>query len=219
MDDYIFSRFTPTEEYRRDLVDFFRANTNSEMGGLRLFDGTYSHLLQNPRELADFIFALKKYDAEVAPIRSLLEIGFSAGMTNTILNRFFKFEKILAIDDFSAPINGTSLLANLRFKNLTVLCGRSDSERALLMAKSMAPFDLVFIDGGHTYDAVRADVTNYTPMLAAKGVLALHDIAATAHPDVARVWSEVSSENAWKTEEFVCRDYPVVFGIGAATRR
>lgn len=38
-----------------------------------------------------------------------------------------------------------------------------------------SPADLIFIDGDHSYGAVRADLLDWSPHLAAAGVLAFHD--------------------------------------------
>lgn len=58
----------------------------------------------------------------------MLEIGFGNGSTNTILNKFFKFEKIVVVDNFSANTSNSTVVANLRNKNLIILCGDSTSE-------------------------------------------------------------------------------------------
>ena len=45
-------------------------------------------------------------------------------------------------------------------------------------------FDFIFIDGDHTYDAVKRDFEDWFPLLASGGVLAFHDSAPmTSNPD------------------------------------
>jgi len=64
-----------------------------------MWDGTRTHLMQSPWELADFIYALKKHENDNGyKIRTFLEVGFSAGQNNSILNKFFNFEHIVGLD-------------------------------------------------------------------------------------------------------------------------
>jgi len=83
--------------------------------------------------------------------------------------------------------------------------------------KKYAPFDFIFIDGGHDYQTAMADWQNYWPMLRAGGLLAFHDIA---YPDnnrdgfgVGRVWREVRNNGKW--QEFIREHNPEQWmGIG-----
>lgn len=62
--------------------------------------------------------------------------------------------------------------------------------RALLPA----PIDLLFIDADHTYEAVKADLEMYRPLVAEDGLIALHDILPHDNvPDcqVHLLWAEL----------------------------
>ena len=84
---YIYEKFDFSEEYKNNLIEFLKHNTNVEIGGYRIFDGSRTHLMQSPYELSDFIIELKKYEKNNnILLKSFLEIGFSAGINNTILN-------------------------------------------------------------------------------------------------------------------------------------
>ena len=218
MSRYLYENFEPSESYRRRLIEFLRHNTNVETGGHRLFGGAYDHLFQIPEELTDFIFALKEHEANNGQMGTFLEIGFASGATNTILNKFFNFDEIVAVDTFSGPTCGNALWANLRFKNLTLICGDSTAERTIERAGSFGPFDLIFIDGNHSYDFVRQDVANYGKLLSKNGVLALHDIAASDWPDIPKFWEEVKAGGEWRVREFIHSDYATHYGIGMMTR-
>ncbi len=50
--------------------------------------------------------------------------------------------------------------------------------------------DMIFIDAGHTYEAVLQDVDNYFKFVKPGGVVALHDVTPS-WPGVERVWQEV----------------------------
>lgn len=217
MKEYLYQSFDFSPEYRARLIEMIRHNTNVEMGGYRFFDGTYSHLLQIPEELADYIIALKNREKEVGPFKKFLEIGFASGLTNTILTKFFNFEENVSIDDFSGPNYGVNFWANLRFKNLTLVCGDSKSDRAITVAQDRGPFDLMFIDGDHSYEGVSKDIHNYLPMLSETGVITLHDIV-TEGTGVPKAWQELKKTDQWVTREFVCDLYQRPFGIGMASR-
>ena len=75
---------------KEDFVEFLRHQTTAEYGGNQIFDGGRSHLMHIPEELADFIFFLKQHEKKpVKKIKNFMEIGFSSGKTNTILNKIF----------------------------------------------------------------------------------------------------------------------------------
>lgn len=218
MSEYLYQAFEHTPAYRERLIEVLRNNTNIEMGGYRMFDGSYAHAIQIPEELADFIFALKEHDAKVAPLKRMLEVGFAAGITNTLLNKFFGFDEIVAMDTFDGPPSTNVLWANLRFKNLTLICGDSGSSRSISTAKALGPFDLIFIDGDHSYEGVMRDIKNYAPMLSKFGIFAMHDIAAE-WTGVPNAWRHLVESGEWATEEFVCPIYQRPFGIGIAKRK
>lgn len=216
---YIFENFSFTKKYRNELIEFLKHNANIEHGGYRLFDGTYTHLLQIPEELADFIIYLKKIEKTKGKFHNILEIGFGNGSTNTILNKFFQFEKIVVVDNFSANTSNTNLVANLRRKNLIILCGESTSDWCIKNAKNLGPFDLIFIDGNHQEPFILKDFENYGPLINKNGFIALHDIASEEWPDVSKRWSVIKRNKKFHSKEFICRDYKIKFGIGLISKK
>lgn len=52
------------------------------------------------------------------------------------------------------------------------------------------PIDLLFIDGDHSYEAVKQDYEMYGPLT--RHVIALHDIDATVNSEVKKFWQEIS---------------------------
>ena len=84
------------------------------------------------------------------------------------------------------------------------------------------PVDVLFLDGAHTYDGVRRDFENYSPMVRAGGCVLFHDIA---HPDdeepselmqVERFWREVTEGR--EHLEFI-RDDPDGYHLGVGLLR
>lgn len=219
-DKYLYSRFNFSQEYKSELIEFIKHNTNAEIGGYRLFDGARTHLMQNPYELADFIFCLKKHEQENREkLSAFLDIGFAAGINNTILCKFFNFDEIVGVDLFSGETPGGVLKANMMNKNLTLICGDSTTQRVIDKVKSLGHYDLIFIDANHTYEYVKKDFYNYKPFLSKKGVIAFHDIDCPDWPGINRFWNELKESQEYGQQEFVCRGFRLQYGIGMLTIR
>ena len=219
IDKYVFGGLK-TKKEKKDLTEFFRHETTAEYGGYQMFDGTRTHLMHNPEELSDFIYFLKSYEKKKRKkIRNFLEIGFNSGKVNTVLNKFFNFEQIVAVDNFTADISSTDLMANLRRKNLTLICGNSDKKETLRIIKKFQPFDLIFVDANHEYVGTKKDLSNYCTMLSDHGILAVHDIHSLEYPGVNRAWNEFKLQNNFMFKEIVNKRYYFVCGVGLAIKK
>ena len=218
MSKYIYDRFSFTDKYKEELAEFIKHNTNAEIGGYRIFDGQGTHLMQNPYEFADFIFALKKHEQKTGKkLRKFLEVGFSAGINNTLINKFFNFEEIVGVDFFCSQINGATLKASLTHKNITIVAGDSTSKRVLDIVATLGKYDLIFIDANHTYEYVKKDFDNYKKFLNKGGVIGFHDVDCPDWPGIKKFWNELKRSGKYAQQEFVCRDYLLQYGIGMLT--
>jgi SAM-dependent methyltransferase len=212
---YIYDRYEDSEEYKQELIELIRSYTNLEIGGHRVWGGQRTHLMQNPWELTDFIFSLKRYEiSNNIKFENFLEVGFASGFNNTVLNKFFKFENIVGIDIFTSNISGSNLVSNITWKNLTLICADSTAKRTISLTDKLGPYDLIFIDANHTYEYVKKDFENYIKLLTPGGVLAFHDIDCPDWPGINKFWNELKSTGKYEMQEFVCRDYPLQYGIG-----
>lgn len=219
IDKYVFGGLK-TKKEKKDLTEFFRHETTAEYGGYQMFDGTRTHLMHNPEELSDFIYFLKSYEKKKRKkIRNFLEIGFNSGKVNTVLNKFFNFEQIVAVDNFTADISSTDLMANLRRKNLTLICGNSDKKETLRIIKKFQPFDLIFVDANHEYMGTKKDLSNYCTMLSDHGILAVHDIHSLEYSGVNKAWNEFKLQNNFMFKEIVNKKYYFVCGVGLAIKK
>ena len=154
-----------------------------------------------------------------------MEIGFSSGKTNTILNKFFNFEQIVAVDSFTAHISTNDLWANLMRKKLVLISGNSDDKKIINTVEKFQPFDLIFVDGSHEYKDVKNDISVYSKFLSENGVLAVHDIHHNEYPGVNKAWNEFKIKNktiilvthaldivkSWATRAIYLRNGEVVF--------
>jgi len=79
---------------------------------------------------------------------------------------------------------------------LNVIDGDSNFDDTAELVREFAPFDFIFIDGGHEYMSIATDVLFYWPMLRKGGVMALHDISYDLdHPhciEVGRWWRDMN---------------------------
>jgi len=57
----------------------------------------------------------------------------------------------------------------------TIFVGDSTSEETIGLAKDSGPFDCLFIDGNHSYEYVKKDLDNYSPLVKSGGIVSLHD--------------------------------------------
>ena len=163
-DKYIFKSINTNKE-KKSFKEFLRHQTNSEYGGYKIYDGSRNHLLQIPEELSELVFFLNKFQKKKSNFKSFLEIGFASGKTNTIFNRFFKFNQIVAVDNFACDINANDLFANVQRKKLILLCGSSSSKEIKNNLKKFSPFDLILIDGSHEYKDVINDINISTNLI------------------------------------------------------
>jgi cephalosporin hydroxylase len=126
---------------------------------------------QVPDELAPCIRAILDSEKDIS---SYLEIGVAAGGTTFLIDHFFKPGKIVLIDDNRHPKAHVRayILDGIERQEIV---GRSQDQGTIDQAAGA--YDLVTIDGDHSYEGVKADVDNYSPMLTSGGFLALHDSA------------------------------------------
>jgi len=88
----------------------------------------------------------------------------------------------------------------------------SSLPETIASVKKHAPFDFIFIDGGHDFGPAMADWQNYWPMLRPGGLFAFHDIAYLVS-GVPAVWRVVRNHGKW--QEIIREHNPEgLWGIG-----
>lgn len=76
--------------------------------------------------------------------------------------------------------------------------------------KSPQQFDLIFVDGDHTYDGAKLDLDICFEHLAAGGALVFDDILHPAHPELEQLWAETKDQYP----ECICIEHPSGMGTG-----
>lgn len=115
-----------------------------------------------------------------------LEIGSYRGESATLFLGFPQVATLDCVDSWQAACDGL----RARFaKEIAAGRCRVHQMPSLTFAKAASEYDVVYIDGDHSYEAVRADIAAYAGKLAAGGFLAGHDYHA-GYPGVIQAVDE-----------------------------
>lgn len=137
------------------------------------------------------------------PPGAVLEIGTFRGGTLFVLARLSQPDATLISLDF--PNSGFGVLVRKfqepLFQNFTrdrqrlfLLRGDSHTEQLRSRVEKVLnkELDLLFIDGDHSYEGVKADFEMYSPFVRKGGMVAFHDIACPREDyGVTRYWNEI----------------------------
>lgn len=178
--------------------------------------GTGLYIWQYPNQFARYLVALSKLG-----VRSYMEIGVRHGGTfvSTVeyLKRFGRVDSAVAVDLNDCPSVSEYCRTEPKASFLKTN-SRSDEFKAFMTSHR---FDLVLIDGDHSYEGCRND---YDMVKASADMLAFHDIEENACPGVARVWNDLKRSSAGAYDFYEFKDqYPSVsgrwLGIGLAVKK
>ncbi|MGH9349333.1 MAG: class I SAM-dependent methyltransferase [Vicinamibacterales bacterium] len=165
------------------------------------------------QQIREEILELATYLA-ARPLRHVLEIGAAAGGSFYIWCRLADPRGKKVSVDLPGGIYGGEPQANrmTRYRRDRMMRGwapgvhlvagisASDEVRSQVAAVLGADrLDLLFIDGDHTYEAVKADFELYSRFVSPSGAIAFHDINDTAfhraqNVGVARLWSALEGD-------------------------
>ncbi len=170
----------------------------AELAGTATWDHTTSALfaqtgvpaqdrvLQSMDELVGLCEWIEAHD-----IRSYLEIGVWTGRLVSLLHGLFRFDKVAAADICWARHVGLQIRVPF---GCAWYEGDSRSVEFVQWRAQQGHFDLVLIDGDHSYEGVAADFEIQRRM--PHSWLALHDVAGF-HPStegVKQLWGELEGE-------------------------
>jgi len=155
------------------------------------YEGGYQ-IQQRPVEFARLVCVLAGY----SPFSSYLEIGTAAGGTTRFLTEWLRIGRTTVIDDGNHRKCPVWVTQNRNFvPNLTEYIGDSHSLGAQVFLRELTcSFDLVGIDGDHSYSGVRADWDLVEPFLAPRAIVWFHDIRAC--DGVAQCWGELRQRHS-----------------------
>lgn len=176
---------------------------------------------------SEFVLALKKV-AEITP-KVIVEIGAFQGGTLALFTQVAPINcRFLSIDiAFGTP----QKLAFRKFatRQQAVRCIRGNSSDIRVREKvkkwlGKSTIDVLFIDGDHSYQGVKADFENYSPMVRKGGLILFHDIVEDYSTrfgkptpsytgGVPKFWKELKRAG-YSCEEFIENPDQDGFGIG-----
>lgn len=159
--------------------------------------------IQKPTELAGFLALVMDLD----PLELIVEVGAFDGGT------LWAWQQICpAVIGVDLPPPGHELTVRLNSLGCPIVCGDSHATETLERLEALLdgrPVDMLFIDGDHTYDGVKADHELYSPLVRPGGLVGFHDICQ--HPQmefvqVNRFWATLDGD----LETFIA--YPPTWG-------
>ena len=144
-------------------------------------------ILQTRDELIAFCEWIERNE-----IRSYLEIGVWTGRLFLLLNRLFGFQKSAACDLGYCRLMG--LPFHLDGTSYPLFLGDSHSAEYREWLERQGPFDLILIDGDHSFPGVRADFE--INRSSATRFIAFHDITgvSTGTEGVRKFWDSLKGE-------------------------
>lgn len=151
------------------------------------------HVHQRTHEFAEL---LDLYE-HLQPSR-ILEIGsYEGGTLYHWLQNAAPGAVLVSVDDFRMGIDNRRLYPEWTPEGVECYAVNGDSHdpETINQVAVYAPFDWVFIDADHSYQAVRHDWETYWPLCKPGGIVAFHDILGPTeqHPEieVSRLWREI----------------------------
>jgi len=145
------------------------------------------------RQVYDELCAFEAFLREYKP-NNILEIGTYTGVTFWLMCQYSSGFKVSI--DIVPPEYAEEREKHRMFASDVVLINASSQNpntvNTVLKQTDNSKFDLIFIDGDHTFDKVMEDFNIYSKLLSTRGVVAFHDINPNhIHKDtygVRRVW-------------------------------
>ncbi len=147
---------------------------------------------QRPIELAQFIAVLNDFGSH----RNLLEIGSASGGTIRAICDHVDVGDIVVLDDgehwnHKHWVRNALKVRTTKGQVPRLVVTDSHSAHARQVAMTWRPYDLILIDGDHSYDGLYQDIDLALDVVAKSGLIALHDIVAMECDDVTRIHGEL----------------------------
>jgi predicted O-methyltransferase YrrM len=166
-----------TKEHIQVLVESLGSDSLKVVGGK--YEGGI-HLQQIPDEIAPCIFDLLKLQHQkvIKGVNSFLEIGAAAGGNAFLFNYFFTLDRLVLIDNNKHPKHNLRPHV-LRDVPHDEFIGDSHSKEAVEFVENLGVgYDILFIDGDHTYEGVKKDIKLYAKFVNYQGFIIFHDTVA-----------------------------------------
>ncbi|MHA2218588.1 MAG: class I SAM-dependent methyltransferase [Candidatus Hodarchaeales archaeon] len=170
----------------RDIIESFGSDSLEVVGGR--YEGGI-RLQQVPDEIASCVYAIMNAKRSINEFNNFLEIGSASGGNAYLFNHFFGFDNVIIIDDnrHKSHIFRKDILKRI---NYAEFIGDSHSGLAYNFIQNLGMhFDVIFIDGDHSYEGVKKDTEMYLPFVKYEGFIVYHDTVAS--PGVHKYFEEL----------------------------
>jgi len=140
----------------------------------------HNYITKTPRPM---ILAARKHFAEKQALRGI-EIGVAVGDNSLSILKELSVEKLFLIDPYTpyedalghADFSADYAIARAKLVEYPqVVWLRKTSESAIREFQNEEAFDFVYIDGNHSYESVKKDITLYYPLIKNNGLIGGHD--------------------------------------------
>jgi predicted O-methyltransferase YrrM len=157
-------------------------------------------------------------------VRSYLEIGTrDGGSLRVVVENAPALESIVCADTWGGEWGGSGrgshdhidrLLAGMLYTGEVRYLDGDSKETIPTLAQQ---FDLILVDGDHSYEGGMADLRNVWPLCRPGGCVAFHDITHPAHPYLLTAFDEWVEER--RPEIAVWRQVLEPYGVAVAVKR
>ena len=156
-------------------------------------------------------------------VRSYLEIGTrEGGSLAIVLQAAAHLEVVYCADTWGGEYGGSNRGGHAHIDTLLASCLYTgevrylDGDSKVTLPEVARTFDLILVDGDHSYEGGMADLLNSWALLKPGGTIVFHDVTHPAHPDLLRCWEQFVSyvRPAIQAEHVIVEPY----GLGVATR-
>jgi predicted O-methyltransferase YrrM len=124
---------------------------------------------------------------ELGKLQSYLEIGSNCGVSLWMMAPFCNRKAYITAVDLMNGQSGQPELLQKVAAMVDAKIIKGDSREVHTQIDGQ--FDMILIDGDHTYEGVKADWDNYFPKLKSGGIICLHDTFAKSF-GVKQLWEE-----------------------------
>lgn len=147
---------------------------------------------QNPHELATFLVRMQELG-----VQSVLEIGtgYKAGLARFLAHEMGCRVTTVDVRDYGHTFEGIEFVILDDIGHWVFPWGNGHARHSIASVQRNKRFDLVFIDGNHSYESVSYDYLNYN--LCATKAIAFHDIEGLRECQGARrFWWEIKVKHS-----------------------
>lgn len=151
-------------------------------------------------------------------IKRVLELGVRHGGTSALWHQLCPEALVVGVDrvgcdSYQEPeFSQRAAQMMAEFPRYTFIQGDTEDPATLTKVAPYGPFDFLFIDADHSYEAVSRDFARFGPLVRAGGLVAFHDIVnGPCTSGVHKFWNELKGDKY----EFVTTPASDWGGIGA----